>query len=81
MSLVEGGRNIDGISGKGHLQTINLFKSCRTTFNAELPAKNLVAVAFTEKQYYFVTADGRMFFKNTPFLKLEGNGWNCIVEV
>ena len=73
--------NIDGISCRGNLQTINLYKSCRTTFNAELPAKNLVAATFTQKQYYFVTNDGRIFFKNTPFVKLDGHGWNSIVEI
>lgn len=34
VSVVENGRNIEGISSRGQLQTINLFKSCRTTFHS-----------------------------------------------
>jgi hypothetical protein len=54
----EFGRNIEGVSSGGQLQTINLFKSSRTTFHAELPAKQLVAAALTRRQYYLLTADG-----------------------
>jgi hypothetical protein len=81
VSPAEGGRNIEGISSRGQLQTINLFKSCKTSFHAELPAKNLVAVAFNSKQYYLLTADGGLFFKNTPFLKLDGTQWVSLAEI
>lgn len=75
------GRNIEGISSQGQLQTINLFKSLRTTFHAELPVKNLVGVSSSSKHYYLLSADGRLFFKNTPFLKLEGVEWACLMEL
>jgi hypothetical protein len=77
----EGGRNIEGVSSGGQLQTINLFRSSKTTFHAELSAKQLVAAALTRRQYYLLTADGWLFLKNTPGVKLEGGQWACLAEV
>lgn len=70
VSKVENGQNIEGISCKGQIKTINLFKSSKTTFQAEIPARNIIGVSFGERHYYLLTTDGQIYFRNHFLTKI-----------
>ncbi len=65
------GQNIEGITCKGQIKTINCLKSSNTTFDAEVPVKNIIGVSFGEKYFYLLTSDGQVYFRNHFLAKLE----------